>query len=50
MRTAGLPEGYAAALETGLWPSCDVLPEPELVRHGHQIAAAETAWYAAAQN
>lgn len=50
MRAAGLPEGYAAALETGLWPSCDVLPQPELARRGHPIAAAETAWYAAARH
>jgi len=33
MRAAGLPEGYAACLETGLWPSLDVLP-------GHERAAA----------
>jgi predicted phosphodiesterase len=26
MRTRKLPEGYAAALETGIWPSLDVLP------------------------
>lgn len=26
MRAAGLPEGYAAALETGWWPNEDVLP------------------------
>ncbi len=26
MRRAGLPEGYAAALETGIWPSLDILP------------------------
>jgi hypothetical protein len=29
MRAAGLSEGYARALETGLWPSTDVLPGPE---------------------
>uniref|UniRef100_UPI0018DF4BE0 metallophosphoesterase family protein n=1 Tax=Neoroseomonas rubea TaxID=2748666 RepID=UPI0018DF4BE0 len=29
MRAAGLPEGYAAALGSGLWPSCDVLPPAE---------------------
>lgn len=29
MRDAGLPEGYAGALESGLWPSPDVLPAPE---------------------
>jgi len=26
MRRAGLPEGYAAALETGIWHSLDILP------------------------
>jgi predicted phosphodiesterase len=26
MRSKKLPEGYAAALETGIWPSLDVLP------------------------
>lgn len=26
MRRAGLPEGYSAALETGIWPSEDMLP------------------------
>ena len=30
MRKHGLPGGYAAALETGLWPSCDILPPAEL--------------------
>ncbi len=25
--SAGLPEGYAEALETGLWPSLDILPQ-----------------------
>jgi len=29
VRAAGLPEGYAAALETGLWPSVDVLSAAE---------------------
>ncbi len=34
MRAAKLPEGYAAALETGLWPSLDILPAPERLRTG----------------
>lgn len=29
MRGAGLPEGYAKALESGLWPSDDILPKAE---------------------
>jgi predicted phosphodiesterase len=34
MRAAGLPEGYAAALETGIWPSLDILPAVEKARTG----------------
>ena len=29
MRAAGLPDGYTEALETGLWPSAEILPEEE---------------------
>ncbi|VAW16891.1 hypothetical protein MNBD_ALPHA09-1856 [hydrothermal vent metagenome] len=29
MRERGLPDGYAQALETGLWPSLDILPPRE---------------------
>jgi len=32
-----LPEGYAAALESGLWPSCDVLPDAELAYRGRAL-------------
>jgi hypothetical protein len=37
MRERGLPEGYVAALETGLWPSCDVLPAEELALRGRPL-------------
>ena len=37
MRLRGLLEGYAAALEAGLWPSCDVLPAEELARRGEAL-------------
>lgn len=37
MRAAGLPEGYAACLETGLWPSLDVLPAVERARAGQAL-------------
>ncbi len=37
MRAAGLPEGYANALETGLWPSLDILPEAEKSATGQPI-------------
>ena len=39
MRCAGLPNGYADALGTGLWPSCDVLPFNEIRERGVAIEA-----------
>jgi hypothetical protein len=44
MRAAGLPEGYAAGLETGLWPSCDVLPSVELAARGRPLLPARMVW------
>ncbi len=44
MRRAGLPEEYAVALETGLWPSCDVLPEKELRERGVRLAEGRVRW------
>jgi predicted phosphodiesterase len=44
MRAAGLPEGYAAALETGLWPGDDVLPPAERARRGAPVPEKETLW------
>ncbi len=44
MRMRGLPAGYADALETGLWPSCDVLPPRELSERGIPLAASTVAW------
>jgi predicted phosphodiesterase/uncharacterized Fe-S cluster-containing radical SAM superfamily protein len=44
MRAARLPEGYAAALETGLWPSCDVLPAAELAARGAPLAPGRVRW------
>lgn len=38
MREVGLPEGYAQALLTGLWPSLDVLPPAERAATGYPIA------------
>lgn len=48
MRRAGLPEGYAAALETGLWPSCDILPEFEVARRGLPLDEGRLLWKAGA--
>ena len=44
MRRAALPEGYAAALETGLWPSCDVLPSKEIRERGIPLKPGRVVW------
>jgi predicted phosphodiesterase len=44
MRERGLPEGYATALETGLWPSLDVLPGIERSATGAALAPPRTIW------
>ncbi len=44
MRDAGLPEDYAAALETGLWPSCDVLPFQEIRARGAVLEPGSATW------
>lgn len=44
MRDRGLPLGYTETLETGLWPSCDVLPAAELACRGNAIAADRLLW------
>ncbi len=44
MRSAGLPEAYATALQTGLWPSCDMLPSEELARRGQPYEEATLLW------
>ena len=46
MRDRGLPAGYADALETGLWPSCDVLPATELTGRGDALAPDDLLWSA----
>ena len=46
MRDRGLPEGYAAALETGLWPNCDILPAEELKARGKPIEPGSVFWSA----
>jgi len=48
MRAARLPEGYAAALETGLWPSEDVLPPAERAKRGVALQPVSRFWPAAA--
>jgi len=44
MRQRGLLEGYADALETGLWPSCDILPPKELATRGRRLSPAAVFW------
>jgi predicted phosphodiesterase len=44
MRTTGLPEGYARGLETGLWPSEDVLPAAERNQRDHPIKRDPCNW------
>jgi hypothetical protein len=46
MRARGLPEGYATALDTGLWPSRDVLTPPELPRCGERLEPGSVLWRA----
>lgn len=47
MRERGLPEAYARALETGLWPSMDVLPAAERRRRGRALRPKPALWPAA---
>lgn len=44
MRVHGLPQAYASALETGFWPSCDILPPPERASRGVAICPASLCW------
>jgi uncharacterized radical SAM superfamily Fe-S cluster-containing enzyme len=44
MRRSGLPEEYAEALETGLWPSCDVLPFKEIRERGVPLVPDTVMW------
>jgi hypothetical protein len=44
MRGAGLPRGYADALSSGLWPSCDVLPGAEMKARGAPLNEATLSW------
>jgi hypothetical protein len=44
MRHRGLLESYAAALETGLWPNCDILPATELAARGRRLDPAAVFW------
>lgn len=41
---AGLPKGYADALASGLWPSCDVLPPAEAAAQGAPLRPRGLLW------
>lgn len=47
MRAKGLPEGYAACLETGLWPNMDVMPEAEREKAGRALSPVRMTWQSA---
>jgi len=44
MRQAGLSERYALALQTGLWPSCAILPQIEQAQRGHALVPRQVDW------
>jgi len=44
MQKAGLPEAYADALESGIWPSFDVLPRTEQAATGVALSASGFQW------
>src|SRR5581483_3310917 len=44
MRRAALPQEHASALETGLWPSLDVLPPAERAASGRPLAPGSLGW------
>jgi diadenosine tetraphosphatase ApaH/serine/threonine PP2A family protein phosphatase len=44
IRAVDLPGAYADALETGLWPSDDVMPEGDRARRGTALAPSRIVW------
>ncbi|HEX6979569.1 MAG TPA: metallophosphoesterase family protein [Alphaproteobacteria bacterium] len=44
MNDRGYPAAYASCLGTGLWPSCDILPEPERAQRGQPLAPGGLFW------
>jgi hypothetical protein len=44
IRAADLPDAYADALETGLWPSDDIMPESDRRRRGIAILPGRFLW------
>jgi predicted phosphodiesterase len=44
MHAAGLPKEYAIALETGLWPNCNILPATEVREKGVPFREGSIFW------
>jgi predicted phosphodiesterase len=44
MRERSLPEGYAACIEGGIWPSCDALTPAEIIYRGTPLTPGRTFW------
>ena len=44
MQAAGLPADYAETMQSGIWPSFDVLPPEEQARTGTPLQAAHVCW------
>lgn len=44
MRAAGLPADYADTMESGIWPSFDVLPAAEQARTGRALTPGSSMW------
>jgi hypothetical protein len=44
MRARGYPLEYAAALGSGLWPSCDILPVHERGARGQALVPGRHVW------
>ncbi|MDH3742911.1 MAG: metallophosphoesterase family protein [Hyphomicrobiales bacterium] len=47
LRRADLPSGYGDGLETGLWPSLDILPPAEAAQTGQPISRTDVVWQSA---
>ncbi len=44
IRRSGLPSEYATAIETGIWPSDDIMPDADRQRRGRPIMPWSVAW------
>jgi diadenosine tetraphosphatase ApaH/serine/threonine PP2A family protein phosphatase len=48
VRASGLPGAYAIALETGIWPNDDIMPEADRARRGVALTPVRELWLPAA--